>query len=409
MYMDLAMPRDIYLPLYGRVEHLEDEDMAWDLCQTPELSRLRDISLACTPSRFVPHGQAASRFQHSVGASVLARRLCELNPELQSAKEVLVAACLLHDSASPPFSHVSEPFLFERTGLHHEQAVAEVLSEGSSPRRVLDDFSISSEAVADTICGRGAYGPLVAGSIDLDNLDNSLHLLISLGYTGRLPYNPLQLVEAIGFEDGEAFISLDDQSFQQLLGWRAARRELYSRLGSLVYLASTSMLYRAVDLVDSSGDLPDSFFSLDETEALAFLESHARARKLIEDLKLWRQYACRMWLFLDEEDPRAATLYGDVSSRRSAADAMADALLVPRTDLCLYVGREKGHRAIDLPFRGPSSLTLAAEQAFAATSPRQQAAVFIDKRHDLSPERVKAAYEEMLSGLPEGPPTHSFF
>ena len=430
------MPRDIYLPLYGRIEHSDHENMAWDLCQTPELSRLRDISLACTPSRFVPHGQAANRFQHSVGVSVLARMLVSNNPELSEVRDLLVAACLLHDAASPPFSHVAEPFLFARTGLHHEQAVAELLadeatlvsseeelltekidgsqasslSNNSQARQVLERYSVDPEAVIDVICGRGIYGPLVAGSIDLDNLDNSLHLLISLGFTGRLPYKPKQLVKAFGFQDQQAYINLDENTFQQLLGWRATRGELYSRLGSLVYLASTSMLYRAIELVDGAGYLPDNFFSMDETQALVTLKAaHSGANKLLSSLELWQQYPCHLWNFAGQEDPRVSALYGDVIARRSATDSLAELLSVPTEDLCLYAGRKQGHKAIKLPFHGPQNLTDAALEAFQSTSACQQVAVFIDKRHQLSPDKVQAAFSELLKDLPDGPPSPYFF
>lgn len=403
------MPRDIYLPLYGRLEHGSSEDMAWDLYQTEAVSRLRDISLACTPSRYVPHGQAANRFQHSVGASVLARLLCDRLPELP--RSLLVASCLLHDAASPPFSHVAEPFLASLTGMHHEQAVSGLLAPGGEVAEVLAAYDVDAAEVSETVCGRGKWGSLMAGSIDLDNLDNSLHLLISLGYTGKLPYKPQRLQQAFGFDDQGAYLQLDDLSFSQLLGWRAARRELYSRLGSLVYLASTTMLYRALDLADQQSALDMEFFAMDETEALVYLaDSCEGSAYLLSLLERWRQQSCVMWRSNSErEDLRVAGLYSDVVARRTMADRMAEQLGVLPQELSFYAGRAKGHKAIDLPFRGEAPLVSAAQQAFAATQPRQLVAVFADKQAELDPLRVEAVFDSLLEELPEVEGSHCFF
>jgi len=411
MDFDLTMPRDIYLPLYGRVEHDANESMAWNLCQTEALARLRDISLACTPSRYVPHGQAANRFQHSVGASVLARQLCDQEAELSSQRDLLVAACLLHDSASPPFSHVAEPFLYARSGLHHDQAVAGVLAAGGEVATVLEEHDVNPERVLDTICGRGPLGPLMAGSIDLDNIDNSLHLLISLGFTGKLPYKPQRLTKALRYKNGRASIALDDISFAQLLGWRAARRELYNRLGSLVYLSSTSMLYRAIDLADQAGAIENSFFTADETEALTILKSSTEGSQiLLSALQCWRQYPCSVYRVEDSEDPRIPGLYGNVALRRQAADQIASILDLAPHQVCLYAGREKGYRAIDLSFSGEPQLVKAAQAAFAASQPRQAVAIFVDKSAALSEQRVEAAWQMALRELPATlGAVHSFF
>lgn len=404
-----SMPRDIYLPLYGRLEHGQSEDMAWDLYQSEPLSRLRDISLACTPSRYVPHGQAANRFQHSVGASVLARMVCDRIPELP--RDLLVSSCLLHDSASPPFSHVAEPFLAYRTGMHHEQAVAKVLAPGSEVSELLDSYGVDSSQVLETICGQGPWGSLVAGSIDLDNLDNSLHLLISLGYTGKLPYKPQRLQQAFGFDEQGLFLELDDLMLSQLLGWRAARRELYNRLGSLVYLASTTMLYRALDLADKQGALPEHFFELDETSALVFLsESCSGSAYLLSLLERWRQQDCVMWRSnARQEDLRISGLYSDVLARRELADQMAAELSLQPEQLSFYAGRAKGHKAIELPFRGEERIVAAAQAAFSETQPRQLVAVFADKSAGLDPVRVEEVFDDLISALPEVTDSHCFF
>lgn len=381
--------------------------MAWDLCQTPQVSRLRDISLACTPSRFVPHGQAANRFQHSVGASVLARRLSEQEEELRGYRQLLVAACLLHDSGSPPFSHVAEPFLYQKTGQHHEQAVGEILKD-QNLQSILASYDISPEAVSETISGRGPVGDLIAGSIDLDNIDNSLHLLISLGYQGKLPYSPKRLLEYIHYTDGEAWIELTDQSMSQLLGWRAARRELYDRLGSLVYLASTSMLYRSLELADLQEVIGEEFFSLGENEALIRIqESGEGPNRLLSDLAHWRQYPCLLFQASEQEDPRLSPLYGDVDGRRKAADQVADSLSLQPHQVCLYVGKEKGHRAIELPMRG--ELQEAAKQTFSAGNARQKVALFVDKQAAVTSNEAEQAFKDLLQDLPEGEPSHCFF
>src|SRR3989344_9426960 len=97
-------------PLYGALEISPAET---ELFQTPELARLRDISLSAVPTIMLPWGKIASRFEHSVGVAHLAKLVMEKSQFADIGID-LVFAGLLHDIGSPPFSHLTEIFLEEK-------------------------------------------------------------------------------------------------------------------------------------------------------------------------------------------------------------------------------------------------------------------------------------------------------
>lgn len=411
------MPRTIQLPLYGAIEHGPEDNLSWELYQSEHFSRLRDISLSSVPSRFMPHGQACSRFQHSVGVAYLARKLCERRPFLRPHRNLLIAACLCHDIGSPPFSHVAEIFLQNMTRATHEQQTARMLRNGSELHTILSRYDIDGQEVAQIVLGtHNPLGPLVAGTIDLDNIDNSLHLLVSLGYQNPLPYHPLELIQAFHFSGGRP--SLDSRHLSKILGWAEARRALYDLLHSKPNLSSASMLYRALELAYSHGDLAPSFFRLGESDALHHLHNNCGrgVGSLIDALLCWRQYPLVHEQSSEKEDPRIAALYGDWQARKNLADHLAHELNLRPHELALYVGRDHGEKSISLPFTGPS--VDAAEALFKDRRGRQKLVIFAHERsgevHKVDAEgripRLERALKEALQNLPsDAPQGRSFF
>lgn len=411
----LHMQRTIHIALYGSIDHAE-QDLLWDCFQTEPLARLRDISLSSTPSRFAPHGMAASRFHHSVGVAHLADKLCDLRQGLRPYRKLLTCAALCHDIGSPPFSHISELFFWDATQHTHEQQTAKMLAPGTELNSLMEWSGVDGEEVVQVITGNhDPLGPLLAGSIDLDNLDNSLHLLRSLGYD-YAPYHPLRLLKAFRFRNGK--ISLDSGYLSEILGWAEARRALYDLLHAEPNLSSATMLYRALEFGYANGALDESFFALGESDALYHLRSGCgeQAAEITDLLLRWKQYPLVYAQTSSEEDPRLVSLYDDWGARKRLTDRLADELGLRPQELAFYVGRDRGAKNIDLPFIGEHAQPAAA--LFENRKGSQRVAVFAHKRcRDLHGfdalgrvPKVEEAVTAAVSELPEAPSGgHIFF
>lgn len=411
------MDRHIHLTLYGTLRYSKPErDLEWNCFQTAALAHLRDISLSSTPSRFNPWGVPASRFHHSVGVAHLADVLTERRPAFRPHRDLLVCAALFHDAGSPPFSHISEIFLYDMLGRTHEQQTADVLAPGGEVHELLTGYGVDPAVVVEIINGRHPLlGPVIAGSVDLDNIDNSLHLFKSFGHDD-LPYHPLALVEALDLQEDRAVLHSDPEYLKQLLGWAQTRHALYGMLRSEVAFSTSVMLYRALEFAYASGALEERFFGWGEGDAMHHLRfrSGQEAKALIERLLHWRQYPMVLGDWREEPDPRVEGLYEDWRMRKQLADELAHELAAAQDEVCLYVGRGRAAKAVTLPFVGPN-----AEHApglFAQAANRQVVAVFchkrvIARRGDRLQTQVAGLLDEMLDDLPErsGGGLHVFF
>lgn len=405
------MEKIIHLKLYGQIKHNDQMGaFAWQLYQSKALSRLRDVSLSSVPARFTPDSMAASRFEHSVGVGYLARQLAGEHKELRGEEPYLLAAALLHDIGSPPFSHISELFFWDQTGRTHERETAKLLQSGSEIESILKKEGIAASRVVDIINGGDDYlSPLISGSIDLDNIDNSLHLLLSLGYNNQAPYRPQDLIKAFIIENKEIF--LDSKYLQDILGWQEGRRLLYDALHQEPNLSAASMLYRALEYAYAGDYLERTFFRLGESEALYFLlhECSGKSEKLLKRLLRWKHYHLLYQKVTEKEDPRLASLYSDWRGKKMFADRLAKELGIPGEELAVYVGRDRGEKAIHLPFRGKNHETI--ESLFRFRPGPQRLAVFVKKDHvsKTNQKKLKEAIGEAKGNLEPGSPAHVFF
>jgi HD superfamily phosphohydrolase len=395
------MEKTINLALYGAITHGPEDDMAWQLYQTAALARLRDISLSSVPSRFAPHGVATSRFQHSVAVGYLARWLCDNRRSLKEYRNTLVAAGLCHDTGSAPFSHVSEIFLYDLTGKTHEEQTEDLLLPGNELADVLERYGVDPAEVVEIVTGRHeTLGPLIAGSIDLDNVSNSIDLLDSLGYRDDPPYRPAELVKAFHFRSGKTY--LDTAYLKDILGWAEARRRLYALLYSEPNMSAMSMLYRALEFAYAHGSLTEEFFRMGESAAITFLmnDAGAEAAELIDYEDRWQHYPLLEEQVNNKEDMRLVSLYTDWKARKEFTDRLASELSIPETELCLYVGRGRGEKSIQLPFLGEGAEH--AGKLFSGKKGKQRISLFAHKKHGRlrNSRKVKRAIASAIEELP---------
>ena len=408
------MQKLIHLHLYGEIDHDGGRGrMAWNLYQSEALTRLRDVSLSSVPSRLAPHSMAASRFEHSVGVGYLARKLCDWRKPLQNYQYTLLAASLLHDIGSPPFSHIAELFFWDLTGKTHEEETGALLRRGGELAAILDSFDVDPLEVRETIQGRNEpLGSLLAGSVDLDNIDNSIHLLQSLGYADRVQYDPLRLLRAFQIKDGQ--VSLDSRYTPQLVGWQKSRRALYDILYLEPNLSAASMLYRALEYAYAGDYLDRDFFRLGESEALHHLLQHSgrRSARILRRALAWRHYPQVFEAVNTSEDPRLVSLYDDWQARKEFTDHLAEELGLRRSSLALYVGRGRGEKSIHLPFIGAEAKK--AEQMFSKRKGKQRLALFAEhgsaQKLLRRPKEVERVVKKTMDQLPQSKESgHVFF
>lgn len=219
---------------------------AWlfPVLSAPETQRLRDIRLINTSSPTLPALSDAHRYTHTVG--VLGLMLASerrLRHELGegAVKELLVAA-VLHDVGSPPFGHLWEYLLKAETGWTHEGMLKEIIAgtyrpdgkyhqvyygRGLSLERVLEGCGVDPGRVASIVEGTGHLGPLLAGSVDYDNIDNVYRMASLLGLNPNVA-DAHSLAGRLAIR-GDA-LALTGDALPDLVRWRELRRQCYQIL-----------------------------------------------------------------------------------------------------------------------------------------------------------------------------------
>lgn len=146
------------------------------LLDSPAFQRLRYVRQLGLAHLVYP-GATHSRFEHALGAYHLARltlrvlddagQLAEVN---ETARELVVAAALLHDIGHYPFSHA-----LEEIGVpHHEEVAGPLIAEGPVGEILRGAFGADAPARVLALIRGTSDSPLqglISGSIDLDKTD----------------------------------------------------------------------------------------------------------------------------------------------------------------------------------------------------------------------------------------------
>ncbi len=375
-------------PLYGQLEITEKEVT---LFQTRALTRLRDVSLSAVHPLISPFGMVASRFEHSVGVAFLAKKLCQKKDFKKMAKNLYLAA-LLHDIGSPPFSHVAERFQRKITGKNHEEFVEDTLKEKDLQKAISKyggDIKIVSRLV------KGKYLPwsdLINGSIDLDNLDNTLRWGLGAGVFKSKFYDPEEIVDIFVFKNKKLALKIEYQANIQT--WELARRLAYDLVYSDLNLAPGSMIMRALQFAFENNELDENFFYLTDSQAFYLLENrfNSLAQKLTKAARFWQFYFLAADKITEEPSSKMKELCSSWEKTTILNDMMAQRLNIPREDICLYAGKDKGFKKIHLPFIGEKI-----EQYHLPIIPlKWRVKVFLHPKHSSKEKAVKSLLSELI-------------
>src|SRR3989344_1697164 len=383
-----------YDRIYGRSEVAPD-DLA--IYQTPQFARLNRVSLSAIPTWVQPTGVAASKAEHSRGVRFLAKLLVK-SAHWRIKKEAvnIVLAATLHDIGTPPFSHLSEPFQIALTGQNHEEFSRKLLVN-TEIGRVIRSQGGNLNTILSYIEGvNPPLSDLVNGSIDLDNLDNTLRFGQSVGLLASGSYyRPERLVKAFVFQKNGQLV-LSGRYLDQIKAWERCRHQVYNYLYSRENLAPAAMLTRALHFAHRNGELDKNFFLKTDDGALHYLRGlNPKTAKLIHRAYHWQFYQEVFSFDRTLDAPVFPSMYDYTRFSGRLSDAIAQSFKLPPEDVAAIAQFDKGFRKIHLPILGR-------RRKFAhqpAKSPRFMIRVYVKSDDKVNLKKLKALVKKQIATI----------
>ncbi|ASJ00837.1 HD domain-containing protein [Thermococcus gorgonarius] len=311
-----------------------------DLVKTPEFQRLRNIKQLGLAYLVYP-GANHTRFEHSLGAWNVARRLSdELNLEKDEGL-ILEIAALLHDIGHGPFSHTFESIYKHYVKEHDHMRLGQDIilgkiditdgNGGGKIPEILEENGISPEEVSNLIFGKHPkkyLGQALHGDVDVDQID---YLIRDAHYTGVAHgiIDLERLLKVLTIHNGELVV--EEKGVEAVEGMMVARSLMYSR----VYFHHTvkiaeGMLTRALEFALEEGHLWD-FWKMIDCRVLVELEDlegfPSEIVKRIKYRDLYKAAVLESADSLNQEEKRTLlSAYRDVKKRQEIERALADAV-----------------------------------------------------------------------------------
>ena len=243
---DINNSRYVLDALYGTI-YLPD--YIWKILFTPEIQRLRELRLYNINSLYFTGGANINRYEHSLGTCYLALQCIDanLNSISEKSKMLIVLSALLHDLYNGAFGHSVEYvedfspedlFSYAVTGKNcssfkYKHTEFEPIYFGMCEEiysKFIHELKLSNadiDKISKYINGKGEYGPLISGSIDLDNIDNIFRMSYHMGLVQDTKA-PIKTARSIWAENGNLYIKKD--SIYLINDWIKHRKKLYKYL-----------------------------------------------------------------------------------------------------------------------------------------------------------------------------------
>ena len=298
-------------PLYNYVA-LDQGCDQWllDLIDTPEVQRLRRIHQLGV-SHFTYPGADHSRFSHTLGVLHLMlqawRRIEAIEqstPQVRAARDVLLAAALLHDVGHGPFSHLFEPAL----GIDHEYWSCKIVqSKETMVHEILskEQNGLPIDRIVALIEKDNHQRPpwqktLLSSELDVDRLDY-LHRDSYFSGAGYGHYDWYRILNSfsLGEIDGQQIVVWPDKAKYAIEEYIFSRFYMYSN----VYLHKTTRGFekllhaawsRARQLLedgDDAGLLPEIAEFLDAKDPSVKQYLAMEDATLIYQLQVWTRHS----------------------------------------------------------------------------------------------------------------------
>ncbi len=311
--------------------HIDITGVARDLLDTPAVQRLRRIAQLGTVSLVYPSANH-TRFEHSLGVYHLADRAVDYLSLREPHATHLRAAALLHDIGHAPFSHNIESLIHRRTGKYHDQ-IAELITAGAVGE-TLKAHDIDPQAIADLVAGRGTYGAVISGELDVDRMD---YLVRDAHHTG-VPYGTIdqeRLLRGLSFRDGQLVLGPGNvQTAESLLLARALMTPTVydhhvARIGK-------SMLRRATErLLAETSHTAAAVRRFDDPQLQVALRQSAATEEYATRLDTRTLFKRAVWAELDAVPE--SVIAADHQQVRTWERSIADRAAVPPTEVIVDV------------------------------------------------------------------------
>ncbi len=313
-----------------------------DLVKTPEFQRLRNIRQLGLAYLVYP-GANHTRFEHSLGAWDIARRLSAEVDLDESESMLLQVGALLHDIGHGPFSHTFESIYKHYVKEHDHMRLGQDIilgrtniterEDGGRIPEIIEayDYDFTARDVAELILGRHGkpyLGHMLHGDVDVDQLD---YLIRDAHYTGVAHgiIDVERLLKVLKIHGDELVV--DEKGIEAVEGMMVARSLMYSR----VYFHHTvkiaeGMLTRALEFALEEDHLWD-FWKMIDCRVLVELEDlEGLPAEIVRRVKYRDLYKAAVLASADdlsaEEKRELLTAYRNVKRRQEMERALADAV-----------------------------------------------------------------------------------
>lgn len=279
----MLMPTRVWDPLYGRIELTKYE---YKLISLPEVQRLRGIRMCNINSLLVTGASEISRFEHTIGVLRLMKEWISSHQISEIVANDLIAAAVLHDMQTGPFGHslqyvlednevegnfIHDDITHGRKNYYHQDLVANASFSGRpfGAEALLGD---RWRSVGNLIKGNGPLGPLIAGTMDLDNIDNVVRLAYHVGVAKSGDATiALGLARDLDIKDGELNFSI--AAVEKIHRWQEIRKDLYELLLlDWAEFSAKAMFTRAIEIAIAKDLLGANSWVHTDSELLAILE-----------------------------------------------------------------------------------------------------------------------------------------
>lgn len=228
------------LPLNGLIEHRF-------------LLRAKGVGLSAIPPQWV-RGQYfdqkcdPSRFEHSCGVARLALGICVKN-QIQTLD--FIVAAFLHDISQPAFAHLGEQRL---PGYNARERAAQMVMDDSLAA-VIRKAGANPVIVAAAIRGKGPYGALLSGPLDIDHIDSTLRYTMRYGILQKHVYHALEIAKAYQRSPRGDWV-LNAGIVPQLERWRLVMERNCQVAYGKRFLGRVALLQKALDAYQAErGDI----------------------------------------------------------------------------------------------------------------------------------------------------------
>lgn len=344
------------------------DDLAELVC-CPEIQRLQDIRLINMSSLTCQSLSEVRRLSHTLGVLRIAIEMSRILSAQYSAEELrtFLFAAALHDVGTPAFAHLFERELEKRYGWHHEYVVSDIIRGHYRPEnidhqvyfksplsvhKVLRKFGVDLNELDKLVRGKGDLGQLIAGSVDVDNLDNVFRMYSSLGFTFDRQV-PLRIAKYIATLGRDRVMSTEILENIQL--WATARRKCYEILFFAPRnLATQAMLSECFSIAVADSVLGPEYWHLTDDEILRRLLEYRKTKTTVKRLMTGHEYNIVSMFWLRHKPELAALLTSTEEVKKLAQELER----VAGQPICVYGTNERGSFSKSLRITAGSNLKI---------------------------------------------------